>query len=85
MPDDDHGPDGTRLRILHRIADALEVPASALAAPDPVRPGGAGAISPREVAAMLTVFMRIRDPEQRRACLDHVIAVANDGERPTDG
>lgn len=66
-------PHDRRRRMLHRIAQALGVPAALLE--KPWRGGGpASSEADRlvEAAELLDAFMRIEDPEVRLKCLAHV-------------
>ncbi|WP_336486756.1 hypothetical protein [Methylobacterium nigriterrae] len=56
-----------RARMLHRIADALDLPLADLYAGSPRRRRSSP--SEAECAAMTAAFLRIGDPDARRRCL----------------
>lgn len=85
MPTDDSGYRASRLRLLRRIAETLDVPVSALY--DPQRAEAArfdGDALRKDAKALLAAFVGIRDPERRRACIAYVTKVATDARAEDD-
>ncbi len=83
MPADDFGVGASRLRLLTRIAETLDVPVSALYEPEGSQADRSNHRLRAEARALLAAFVSIRDPERRRACIAYVTAVAQ-GARAED-
>lgn len=80
MPDDSSDAQASRLRRLQRIADALAVPVGALYESEDMAADRIDGACRDDARAMLMAFVRIRDPEQRRACLSYARAIVSGEE-----
>lgn len=76
MPKDDFGVGASRLRLLRRIAETLDVPVTALYEPQRAEADRFEAALREDAKALLAAFVGIRDPERRRACIAYVTKIA---------